>query len=82
MELPALLKMFDMTGKEIRDLKFRQTLRGYNIDDVDVLLEHAAKEVDAGRSPAELVGGASLRRSLRGYRVEDVDQALSLIGGA
>jgi DivIVA domain-containing protein len=70
-----------MTGKEIRDLKFRQALRGYNIDDVDVLLEHVAKEVDAGRSPVALVGAASLRRSLRGYHIEEVDQALSLISG-
>ena len=68
-----------MTGKEIRDLKFRQTLRGYNIDDVDVLLEHAAKEADAGRSPAALVSEATFRTSLRGYRMGDVDQALSLI---
>jgi DivIVA domain-containing protein len=69
-----------VTADEVRTARFREQLRGYNPDDVDRLLERAAKELDAGQSPGAIVKGAVFRKKFRGYRMADVDELLAKLG--
>jgi DivIVA domain-containing protein len=66
-----------MSGADIRAVRFSQSLRGYNIKDVDEFLELVAQEVDAGRWPASLIESAKFRKTLRGYRISEIDRYLS-----
>jgi DivIVA domain-containing protein len=66
-------------GDEIRFVRFRQTLRGYRIDQTDALLARAAEEVDGGRSPKPVIMEARLQKTLRGYHPGEVDQYLAEI---
>lgn len=68
-----------MNGTDVRTKEFRQTLRGYHIDDVDAFLEKVAVEVEAGRPVRSLCASARFRQTLRGYKVEDVDHFLSQV---
>jgi DivIVA domain-containing protein len=68
-----------MSGADIRAARFHQSLRGYNIKDVDEFLKLVAREVDAGRSPVSLIEGAEFRQTLRGYNVNEVDKYLSSV---
>jgi hypothetical protein len=54
-------------------------LRGYDPKEVDELLEYLAFELDAGRSPANLIPQVELRLRFRGYYVKDVDQLLDML---
>jgi DivIVA domain-containing protein len=68
-----------VTADEVRRATFRDKLRGYAPADVDPLLEEIAKNLDAGRSIAELVHQARLRpfhTKFRGYHPADVDAFL------
>src|SRR5688500_16773940 len=56
-----------LTGDEVREVRFREKLRGYRPSDVDELLSAIADAVDAGRSPRPLVAKAQFRTALRGY---------------
>jgi len=65
-----------VNGADVRTKEFRQTLRGYHIDDVDAFLEKVAVEVGAGRPVRSLCAGARFRQALRGYKIDDVDAFL------
>ena len=65
-----------MNGADVRTKEFRQTLRGYHIDDVDTFLEKVAVEVEAGRPVRALCASARFRQALRGYKIDDVDTFL------
>ncbi|MDD7937766.1 DivIVA domain-containing protein [Actinomycetospora lutea] len=47
---PTRLPARDLTGGDVRDLRFQQTLRGYKCSEVDWALERLAAEVDALRA--------------------------------
>jgi DivIVA domain-containing protein len=47
---PTRLPARDITGGDVRDLRFQQTLRGYKCSEVDWALERLAAEVDALRA--------------------------------
>lgn len=66
-----------MTGDEVRKAGFRDKLRGYHPDDVDVLLEKVARELEAGRSPSPLLRNVAFRSKLRGYNPDDVDALIA-----
>ena len=63
----------------VRNQNFRVTLRGYDRQEVDVLLEKVAVGVAAGRHPQALVRQATFRQRLMGYHRGDVDQFLDLL---
>ena len=68
-----------MTGDEVRAAKFREKLRGYDPAQVDPLLEAVARELDAKRSPVDLIRRAQFRSKLRGYHPVDVDAFLAQV---
>ncbi len=47
---PTRLPARDLTGGDVRDLRFQQALRGYKCSEVDWALERLAAEVDALRA--------------------------------
>ncbi len=55
---PTRLPARDLTGGDVRDLRFQQTVRGYKCSEVDWALERLAAEVDALRSRLEVVTAA------------------------
>jgi DivIVA domain-containing protein len=57
---PTRLPARDLTGGDVRDLRFQQALRGYKCSEVDWALERLAAEVDALRARVEAMesGGA------------------------
>lgn len=55
---PTRLPARDLTGTDVRDLRFQQTVRGYKCSEVDWALERLAAEVDALRSRLEVVTAA------------------------
>jgi DivIVA domain-containing protein len=55
---PTRLPARDLTGGDVRDLRFQQTLRGYKCSEVDWALERLAAEVDALRARVEAMEGA------------------------
>jgi DivIVA domain-containing protein len=50
---PTRLPARDLTGGDVRDLRFQQALRGYKCSEVDWALERLAAEVDALRARVE-----------------------------
>jgi DivIVA domain-containing protein len=55
---PTRLPARDLTGGDVRDLRFQQALRGYKCSEVDWALERLAAEVDALRARVEAMEGA------------------------
>ena len=70
-----------MDAERVRQVKFRQTLRGYQVNEVDGFLERLATEIEAGRSVGGLCRQVHFRQALRGYRVDDVDHFLAEVAG-
>jgi DivIVA domain-containing protein len=68
-----------VNGNDVRNAQFRDKLRGYHPDDVDVLLEKVARELDEGRSPSALTRNVTFRSKLRGYHPADVDALLQRV---
>lgn len=56
---PTRLPARDLTGGDVRDLRFQQALRGYKCSEVDWALERLAAEVDALRARVEVMEGAA-----------------------
>ena len=54
---PTVLPETDVTGADVRALKFQQVVRGYKAAEVDWALERLAREIDALR--AELTATAA-----------------------
>ncbi|TCN55057.1 DivIVA domain-containing protein [Rhodococcus sp. SMB37] len=59
----TVLPASDVTGTDVRDLRFQQTLRGYKMGEVDWALDRLAREIDELRArieeyegPAETLG--------------------------
>lgn len=69
----------DSDSRSVREIKFREAIRGYKRGSVDALLDQVAQELDAGRSPVALVSNAKFPEALKGYRREDVDEFLGLL---
>jgi DivIVA domain-containing protein len=60
---PTRLPARDLTGGDVRDLRFQQALRGYKCSEVDWALERLAAEVDALRDRVAIMeGGAPASR--------------------
>lgn len=55
---PTRLPARDLTGGDVRDLRFQQTVRGYKCSEVDWALERLAAEVDALRARLDVVATA------------------------
>jgi DivIVA domain-containing protein len=55
---PTRLPARDLTGGDVRDLRFQQTLRGYKCSEVDWALERLAAEVDALRARVDTMESA------------------------
>jgi DivIVA domain-containing protein len=55
---PTRLPARDLTGGDVRDLRFQQALRGYKCSEVDWALERLAAEVDALRARVAVMEGA------------------------
>jgi DivIVA domain-containing protein len=63
---PTRLPARDLTGGDVRDLRFQQALRGYKCSEVDWALERLAAEVDALRArldAVEVEGSAEVPRT-------------------
>jgi len=56
---PTRLPARDLTGGDVRDLRFQQALRGYKCSEVDWALERLAAEVDALRARVEAMEAAA-----------------------
>lgn len=56
---PTRLPARDLTGGDVRDLRFQQALRGYKCSEVDWALERLAAEVDALRARVDAMEGAA-----------------------
>ena len=69
----------DSVSRSVREIKFREAIKGYKRGSVDALLDQVAEELDAGRSPVALVSNAKFPEALKGYRKEDVDGFLGLL---
>lgn len=54
---PTRLPARDLTGGDVRDLRFQQALRGYKCSEVDWALERLAAEVDALRARVAIMEG-------------------------
>jgi len=54
---PTRLPAQDLTGADVRSLRFQQTLRGYKVSEVDWALERLAGEVDVLRARLERAEG-------------------------
>ena len=66
-----------VTGNDVRAVKFRETLKGYDRDDVDDFLEEMAMAIDAGCFPWKVVQGVEFHQTWKGYHRGEVDQFLS-----
>ena len=66
----------------VRNESFRVALRGYDRQEVDVLLEKIAVGVAAGRHPEGLVRQTTFHQRLIGYHRGDVDHFLTLLVGS
>ena len=87
----TVLPATDVTGTDIRDLRFQQTVRGYKMSEVDWALDRLAREVDelrvrladaearaAGESAAgESVDGAGQEVGAEELEAEDVPESAS-----
>ena len=47
---PTRLPAVDVTGGDVRDLRFQQVLRGYKMSEVDWVLDRLAEELDRLRA--------------------------------
>ena len=56
---PTRLPARDLTGADVRDLRFQQTLRGYKCGGVGWALSRLAAEVDALRARLDVVAAAT-----------------------
>jgi DivIVA domain-containing protein len=83
---PTRLPARDLTGGDVRDLRFQQTLRGYKCSEVDWALERLAAEVDALRARVDAMeaGGEVARPAVEPAAVvrtnghaPDVDDSLA-----
>ncbi|GLZ46732.1 hypothetical protein Acsp06_29170 [Actinomycetospora sp. NBRC 106375] len=54
---PTRLPARDLTGGDVRDLRFQQALRGYKCSEVDWALERLAAEVEALRARVDAMEG-------------------------
>lgn len=54
---PTRLPAQDLSGADVRGLRFQQTLRGYKVSEVDWALERLAGEVDVLRARLERAEG-------------------------
>lgn len=66
---PTRLPARDLTGSDVRDLRFQQTLRGYKCSEVDWALERLAAEVDALRARVDAMEGGRTESSTEGGHV-------------
>ncbi len=75
-----------MSGDEVRNVRFTRVTfgRGYDMHEVDELLDDVAAAADARRSLAAVVRGARFTqtRFRQGYSVREVDDLLVRLGGA
>lgn len=55
---PTRLPARDLTGGDVRDLRFQQALRGYKCSEVDWALERLAAEIDALRARVDAMESA------------------------
>lgn len=55
---PTRLPARDLTGADVRELRFQQVLRGYKMSEVDWVLERLAREVDALHARVDELTGA------------------------
>lgn len=55
----TVLPASDVTGTDIRDLRFQQTLRGYKMSEVDWALDRLAREVDELRGQLAAIDARS-----------------------
>jgi DivIVA domain-containing protein len=62
---PTRLPAVDVTGDDVRDLRFQQALRGYKMAEVDWVLERLAAELDRLRGDRD-----ELRDRLAGLEAE------------
>ena len=77
---PTRLPARDLTGGDVRDLRFQQALRGYKCSEVDWALERLAAEVDALRARVDAVeagvgGTADPGRGTNGHGRDVADPA-------
>jgi len=70
-----------MDAAKVRQAKFRQTLRGYQVHEVDAFLERLVTEIEAGGPVGELCQQVHFPQALRGYPVDDVDRFLAEVAG-
>ena len=66
-----------MTGNDVRSVKFRETLKGYDRDDVDDFLEETTTVIDAGCLPWKVVQGVEFHQAWKGYHRGDIDKFLA-----
>ncbi|GAA4798499.1 hypothetical protein GCM10023200_38800 [Actinomycetospora chlora] len=64
---PTRLPARDLTGGDVRDLRFQQALRGYKCSEVDWALERLAAEVDALRARVDAMDGADAPAHTNGH---------------
>ncbi|UYP20056.1 DivIVA domain-containing protein [Rhodococcus sp. Z13] len=64
----TVLPVTDVTGTDIRDLRFQQTLRGYKMSEVDWALDRLAREVDDLR---DRLAAAEARAAVHEHRVHE-----------
>jgi DivIVA domain-containing protein len=55
----TVLPAADVTGTDVRDLRFQQTLRGYKMGEVDWALDRLAREIDELRLRIEEYEGSA-----------------------
>ncbi|AYA25621.1 MULTISPECIES: DivIVA domain-containing protein [Rhodococcus] len=82
----TVLPATDVTGTDIRDLRFQQTVRGYKMSEVDWALDRLAREVDdlrvrladaEARAAGEPVDGAGQEVGAEELEAEDVPESAS-----
>ncbi|UTT49733.1 DivIVA domain-containing protein [Rhodococcus gordoniae] len=74
----TVLPATDVTGTDIRDLRFQQTVRGYKMSEVDWALDRLAREVDDLRvrladAEARAAGESSVDGAEEDVEAEDVE---------
>ncbi|MGO9559784.1 MAG: DivIVA domain-containing protein [Acidimicrobiales bacterium] len=76
------------SGRTLREVRFKSSLRGYDTAEVDAYLERVAVALDEGRAGrVGEVSGHSITQvefnaSFRGYNVDQVDAYLSDLAAA
>ena len=62
-----------ITSSELRAVRFREKLRGYDPKSVDSVIEGISTDLDHGLVPTEWLDDTDFPKSVRGYHPEDVD---------